>query len=84
MLLNLLVQLPCVIGSFGLWMQGRKRRIAPALGFASEIAWTAWAIVAHVPALIPWCLLWASLYARTWWMWKPNEESEISAFTTNE
>jgi hypothetical protein len=67
--LNIIVQVPCVLGTLGLWMQGRKRRIAPALGFFAEAAWIVWALAAGMPGLIPWSLLWAALYARTWWLW---------------
>lgn len=69
---DLIVQVPCLLGTLGLWAQGRKRRVAPALGFFSEVAWATWAIVSNVPGVIPWALLWASLYARTWLLWKPT------------
>jgi hypothetical protein len=74
--LNTLVQVPCVIGSVGIWQQGRKHRIAPALGLLSEVAWTVWSLFAHAYGIIPWSVLWSVLYFRTWWIWRPDEQED--------
>ena len=69
---NAAVQVPLIIGSVGIWLQGRKRRVAPALGFLSEFAWIAWEIYAGLWSVIPWSVLWAVLYARVWWKWRSS------------
>ena len=73
--LNLIVQVPVVIGTLGLWYQKRKRKVAPLLGFISEIAYLLWSLWFHLWGFIPWSIIWAALYARTWLFWKRDHAS---------
>ena len=69
--LDLLVQAPNLLGFAGMYAAGKKRRVGWALGCVSEVAWAVWATVAHTPGLYPWCAVWAVVYGRNWWLWRP-------------
>lgn len=72
-LVNAAVQAPLIIGSFGLWFQAKKRKVAPILGALSEVAWVLWEIYAGLWSVIPWSIFWAALYIRTWKHWDDDE-----------
>lgn len=67
--LNAVSQVPLILGTAGAWNQARKRRIAPVLGAVSEVTWFIWAVLASYWLILPWCVLWAALYVRTWIYW---------------
>ena len=71
--LNAISQAPLAIGTAGAWNQAKKRRIAPVLGCLSEITWLVWAVLASYWLVIPWCLLWAGLYVRTYIYWRNDD-----------
>lgn len=69
--LNLLLQVPNLVGCAGAVLAGRKRRAGWALGVAAELAWATWGYFSGtLVGLLPWCVAWGAVYARNWWKWR--------------
>lgn len=71
-MLQLLLQLPNLMGLLGIIVAGRKHRSGWLIGALSEVAWATWAYLSHNPGLYPWCIAWFIFYGRNWWLWRPS------------
>ena len=67
------LQVAYALGFFSMFLAGagQRRRRAWGWGIAvlSEVAFTLWATIGHVPSAYPWIFLWAAVYTRNWWRW---------------
>ena len=73
--LQILLQLPNLLGVISLYIVGRKKRYGWLIAIASEIAWAVWAYLSHNPGVYPWCAVWAVVQVRNWWLWRHDDKA---------
>lgn len=66
---QVLAFLPNLIGIFGAWALGAKRRGGNLILVVSEVAWAVLAVYTHLWTLLAWAVIWAAVWARSYRRW---------------
>jgi nicotinamide riboside transporter PnuC len=69
-----------VLNAAAIYLLGKKRKLGFVLGVVANIAWIAFAVLAHSVATVVACSIFVFLNARGWWNWTreltPNQRVE--------
>ena len=74
------LQAAYLLGFLAFFGAGAKRRRVKMVGWAtgavSEVAFSVWATLAHVPSAYPWVVAWGGVYCYNAYKWRGHAVSE--------